>query len=111
MITPANGATHALEALELAQALDVGVGGGEVGVGLRDAAAPLVELLLRDGVAACAALPSAPAVLRASARLAAVCWRAAIACDSCWSTSGVSISASSSPFLTWLPMSFVQRCR
>ena len=50
-------------------------------------------------------------VLFASARLAAVCWRAAIACDSCWSISGDSISASSSPFSTEAPMSLVQRFR
>jgi hypothetical protein len=48
-------------------------------------------------------------VLFASARLAAVWPRAASACDSCWSISGDSMTASSSPFVTWLPMSLVQR--
>ena len=49
----------ALEAFELAQPLDVGVGRGEVRARLREAAAALVELLLRDRVLLAQRLPSA----------------------------------------------------
>ena len=52
------GRRNALEALELAQALDVGVGRREVGLGLRFTAAPLVELLLRHGIAFAQRLPA-----------------------------------------------------
>ena len=52
------------EALHLAQPLDVGVGGGEVGVGLGGGAALLVELLLRDDVALAQGLPALGGALR-----------------------------------------------
>ena len=54
----------ALEALQLAQPLDVRVGGGEVGARLRVAAAPLVELLLRDRVLLAQRLPALDRALR-----------------------------------------------
>src|SRR5581483_6090277 len=49
---------YALEALELAQPLDVGVRGGEVRLGLRVAAFLLIELLLRHRVALAQRLPA-----------------------------------------------------
>ncbi len=88
VMTPANGATTRLKPCELAQALHVGVGRGQVGARLREAAAPLVELLLRDDVLLAQRLPALDRALRqleARPRSAA---RAATACDSCWSISG-----------------------
>ena len=54
----------AREALQLAQPLDVGVGRGEVGRGLARAAAPLVELLLRDDVLLAQRFPALDRALR-----------------------------------------------
>jgi hypothetical protein len=49
---------HALEVAQLLQALHVGVGAGQVGLGLREAAAALFQLLLRHGVALAQRLPA-----------------------------------------------------
>ena len=48
------------------------------------------------------------AVIWACRRLACAVSRSARACCSCWSTSGLSISASSCPRFTWAPMSKYQ---
>ena len=73
-MTPSNGAVTRVKPCSLAQPLHVGVGGGEVGGRLRQAAAPLVELLLRDDVLLAQRLPALDRALRqreARRRLAA----------------------------------------
>jgi hypothetical protein len=51
------------------------------------------------------------AVISASLALASATFRAARACCNCWSRSGVSISPSTSPAFTLLPMSYFQLLR
>ena len=93
------GREHALEGLEILQPRDVGAAPTSWLPASRPIAGSGVGVLLGDRVGCQQSLPALVGGT-ASCELACAVARSAWAWRSCWSTSGVSISASSWPFFT-----------